>query len=69
MSDAVLVSLRSALAHVARHASAAQTMRVRHTTHQMYVSWNAYNAWRHASLTPEAWRYLAALHHLEECEL
>ena len=63
VSDAVLVSLRSALAHVTRHASAAQVMRVRHTTHQMYVSWNAYNAWRHAGITPEAWRYLAARQH------
>ncbi|MEZ0110871.1 2-methylisoborneol synthase [Catenulispora sp. EB89] len=63
VSDPVLVSLRSALAHVTRHASAAQVMRVRHTTHQMYVSWNAYNAWRHAGLTPEAWRYLAARQH------
>jgi 2-methylisoborneol synthase len=63
VGDPVLVSLRSALAHVARHASAAQVMRVRHTTHQMYVSWNAYNAWRHAGLTPEAWRYLAARQH------
>ncbi|NUR57305.1 MAG: terpene synthase [Catenulispora sp.] len=63
VSDPVLVSLRSALAHVTRHASAAQVMRVRHTTHQMYVSWNAYNAWRHAGTTPEAWRYLAARQH------
>ena len=63
VSDPVLVSLRSALAHVTRHASAAQVMRVRHTTHQMYVSWNAYNAWRHAGITPEAWRYLAARQH------
>jgi 2-methylisoborneol synthase len=63
VSDPVLVSLRSALAHVARHASPAQVMRVRHTTHQMYVSWNAYNAWRHAGLTPQAWRYLAARQH------
>lgn len=63
VSDPVLVSLRSALAHVTRHASAAQVMRLRHTTHQMYVSWNAYNAWRHAGITPEAWRYLAARQH------
>jgi 2-methylisoborneol synthase len=63
VSDPVLVSLRSALAHVTRHASAAQVMRARHTTHQMYVSWNAYNAWRHAGTTPEAWRYLAARQH------
>jgi 2-methylisoborneol synthase len=63
VSDPVLVSLRSALAHATRHASAAQVMRVRHTTHQMYVSWNAYNAWRHAGTTPEAWRYLAARQH------
>ncbi|MFD0634406.1 hypothetical protein ACFQ9X_25520 [Catenulispora yoronensis] len=63
VSDPVLVSLRSALAHVTRHGTAAQVMRVRHTTHQMYVSWNAYNAWRHAGTTPEAWRYLAARQH------
>ena len=62
-SDPVLVALRSAIGHAARHATPSQLMRIRNTTSQMYVSWNAYNAWREAGLTPPAWRYLAARQH------
>ncbi|KAB8197473.1 terpene synthase [Nonomuraea phyllanthi] len=62
-SDPVLVSLRSAIAHVTRHASPSQVMRVCNTTFQMYVSWDAYAAWRYLETPPPVWRYLAARQH------
>ncbi|MEU6715777.1 family 2 encapsulin nanocompartment cargo protein terpene cyclase [Nonomuraea sp. NPDC046802] len=61
--DPVLVSLRSARRHVARHASAAQVMRICNITSQMYVSWDAYAAWRYLEAPPPVWRYLAARQH------
>lgn len=62
-ADPVLVALRSATEHLARHATPAQVMRVCTTTFQMYVSWNAYVAWRRDRVTPPVWRYLAARQH------
>jgi len=62
-SDPVLVALRSATGHVARHATPAQVMRIRGITSQMYVSWAAYAAWRYLDSLPEVWRYLAARQH------
>jgi 2-methylisoborneol synthase len=62
-ADPVLVALRSATAHLGRHASAAQVMRVRQTAFQMYVSWAAYAAWRYLKTPPPVWRYLAARQH------
>lgn len=62
-ADPVLVALRSALGHVARHATDAQIMRVRNITSQMYVSWAAYAAWRYLETPPPVWRYLAARQH------
>jgi 2-methylisoborneol synthase len=62
-ADPVLVALRSAAGHVRRHATAAQLMRVRETTFQMYVSWTAYAAWRYLKEPPPVWRYLAARQH------
>lgn len=62
-ADPVLVALRSALSHVARHATDAQILRVRNITSQMYVSWAAYAAWRYLETPPPVWRYLAARQH------
>jgi 2-methylisoborneol synthase len=62
-ADPVLVALRSATAHLKRHATPAQVMRVCHTTFQMYVSWTAYAAWRYLKTLPAVWRYLAARQH------
>jgi 2-methylisoborneol synthase len=62
-TDAVLVALRSAVAHLRRHGTAAQVMRARQTTFQMYVSWTAYAAWRYLKTPPPVWRYLAARQH------
>jgi 2-methylisoborneol synthase len=62
-ADPVLVALRSATAHLRRHATPAQVMRACHTTFQMYVSWTAYAAWRYLKTLPPVWRYLAARQH------
>jgi 2-methylisoborneol synthase len=62
-ADPVLVALASAAAHLRRHASPSQVMRVCNTTFQMYVSWTAYAAWRYQGGLPPAWRYLAARQH------
>ncbi len=61
--DPVLVALRSATAHLRRHATWAQVMRACQTTFQMYVSWAAYAAWRYLETPPPVWRYLAARQH------
>ena len=61
--DPVLVALSSAIAHLARHATPGQVLRVKHTTFQMYVSWTAYAAWRYLETPPPVWRYLAARQH------
>ncbi|WP_225992075.1 family 2 encapsulin nanocompartment cargo protein terpene cyclase [Actinomadura montaniterrae] len=62
-SDPVLRALRSATAHLKRHAGPSQVMRILNTTFQMYVSWTAYAAWRHLGELPPVWRYLAARQH------
>ncbi|MFI6501257.1 family 2 encapsulin nanocompartment cargo protein terpene cyclase [Nonomuraea typhae] len=62
-ADPVLVSLTSARQHVARHATPSQIARVNLTSCQMWVSWNAYGAWRQSGEQVEAWRYLAARQH------
>lgn len=62
-ADPVLAALKSATAHMACHATPSQTMRVCNTTFQMYVSWNAYVAWRREGTLPPVWRYLAARQH------
>jgi 2-methylisoborneol synthase len=62
-SDPVLVALRSATTHLSEHASPSQVMRACHTTFQMYVSWDAYAAWRYLEKLPAVWRYLAARQH------
>ncbi|MGH3155101.1 MAG: family 2 encapsulin nanocompartment cargo protein terpene cyclase, partial [Streptosporangiaceae bacterium] len=62
-ADPVLVSLSSATAHLARHATQAQVMRACNATAQMYVSWTASAAWRFLGNPPPVWRYLAARQH------
>jgi 2-methylisoborneol synthase len=62
-SDPVLVALRSGVGHLARHGSPAQVQRACYATFAMFVSWNAYAAWRHTSSYPPAWEYLAARQH------
>ncbi|MEU7827851.1 family 2 encapsulin nanocompartment cargo protein terpene cyclase [Nonomuraea sp. NPDC049129] len=62
-ADPVLVSLRSSISHISRHASSAQIGRVCNITSQMYVSWAAYAAWRYLETPPPVWRYLAARQH------
>jgi 2-methylisoborneol synthase len=62
-SDPVLVALRSGIDHLARHGSPAQVQRACYATFAMFVSWNAYAAWRHTGEYPPAWEYLAARQH------
>ncbi|WP_018349754.1 family 2 encapsulin nanocompartment cargo protein terpene cyclase [Longispora albida] len=62
-SSPVLMALRSATEYLTGRASRAQVMRVCNITSQMYVSWNAYVAWRRSGRLPSAWRYLGARQH------
>jgi 2-methylisoborneol synthase len=62
-SDPVLVALRSGIEHLARHGSPAQVQRACYATFAMFVSWNAYAAWRYTGAYPPAWEYLAARQH------
>ncbi len=61
--DRVLVALTSGVHHLARHGTPAQVQRACYSTAAMFVSWNAYNAWRHTGSYPPAWEYLAARQH------
>ncbi|NAS23851.1 terpene synthase [Herbidospora sp. NEAU-GS84] len=62
-ADPVLRALRSATAHLSRHATPSQVMRACNITSQMFVSWTAYAAWRYFEAPPPVWRYLAARQH------
>jgi 2-methylisoborneol synthase len=62
-SEPVLRALSSATAHLARHSTPSQRMRVCMTSFQMWVSWTAYAAWRFTGEPPAVWRYLAARQH------
>ena len=62
-ADPVLVALRSALDHLARHGTPAQVQRVCYATFAMFVSWNTHAAWRYTGSYPPAWEYLAARQH------
>lgn len=62
-ADPVLVALRSGIEHLARHGSPAQVQRACYATFAMFVSWNAYAAWRFTGEYPPAWEYLAARQH------
>lgn len=61
--DRVLRALRSGIGHMSRHANPQQVQRVCYATFSMFVSWNAYAAWRHTGVNPPAWEYLAARQH------
>ncbi|QBS45560.1 terpene synthase [Nocardia sp. CS682] len=62
-AEPVLLALKSAADHLRCHATPSQVMRTCLTTFQMYVSWNAYAAWRYHRASPPMWRYLAARQH------
>lgn len=62
-SQRVLVALRSATRRMGGYASPAQAQRVCYSTFAMFVSWNAYAAWRHTDQYPSAWEYVAARQH------
>ncbi|MFC0104929.1 family 2 encapsulin nanocompartment cargo protein terpene cyclase [Kibdelosporangium aridum] len=62
-ADPILVALRSGVEHMSRYGSAAQIQRVNYSTFAMFVSWNAYAAWRYTGEYPPAWEYLAARQH------
>lgn len=61
--DLVLRMLSSAVEHTGRHGSPTQVQRACYATFSMFVSWNAYGAWREAGTLPPAWQYLAARQH------
>ena len=62
-ADPVLVALNSGVDHLSRHGTPTQIQRVCYATFAMFVSWNAYAAWRHTGSYPPAWEYLAARQH------
>ncbi|MEV4316807.1 family 2 encapsulin nanocompartment cargo protein terpene cyclase [Actinocrispum sp. NPDC049592] len=61
--EPILVALNSGINHLARHGSPAVVQRVCYATFAMFVSWNAYAAWRFTESYPPAWEYLAARQH------
>jgi 2-methylisoborneol synthase len=62
-ADPILVGLNSAIRHLGRHGSPVQVQRVCYSTFAMFVSWDAYAAWRYTGSYPPAWEYLAARQH------
>jgi 2-methylisoborneol synthase len=62
-ADPILVALNSGVDHLMRHGTPAQVQRVCYATFSMFVSWNAYAAWRYTGAYPPAWEYLAARQH------
>ncbi|HEX4226195.1 MAG TPA: family 2 encapsulin nanocompartment cargo protein terpene cyclase [Pseudonocardiaceae bacterium] len=62
-SDPVLIALNSGIEHLSRHGSPALVQRVCYSTFAMFVSWNAYAAWRFTGAYPPGWEYLAARQH------
>jgi 2-methylisoborneol synthase len=62
-TDPILVALRSGIAHLARYSTPAVVQRVCYSTFAMFVSWDAYAAWRYTREYPPAWEYLAARQH------
>ncbi|MEU6152141.1 family 2 encapsulin nanocompartment cargo protein terpene cyclase [Actinosynnema sp. NPDC047251] len=62
-AEPVLVALRTGIDHLARYGTPAQVQRVNFSTFAMFVSWNAYAAWRHTGEYPPAWKYLATRQH------
>ncbi|WP_040406453.1 family 2 encapsulin nanocompartment cargo protein terpene cyclase [Amycolatopsis nigrescens] len=62
-ADPILVSLNSGIEHLLRHGTPVQSQRVCYSTFAMFVTWDAYAAWRHTGQYPPAWEYLAARQH------
>ena len=62
-SEPVLVALHEGVAHMTKHGTPAQIQRVCYSTFAMFVSWDAYAAWRFTGKYPPAWEYLAARQH------
>jgi 2-methylisoborneol synthase len=62
-SDRVLVALRSGIEHLTRLSTPSVVQRVNYSTFAMFVSWDAYAAWRHTGEYPPAWEYLAVRQH------
>ncbi|SFP60410.1 family 2 encapsulin nanocompartment cargo protein terpene cyclase [Amycolatopsis rubida] len=62
-ADPIRVGFRSAVGHLGRHGSPVLVQRVCYSTFAMFVSWDAYAAWRHTGRCPPAWEYLAARQH------
>lgn len=62
-SDPVLIALNSGITHTARHSTPSVVQRVCYSTFAMFVSWDAYAAWRFTNAYPPAWEYLAARQH------
>jgi 2-methylisoborneol synthase len=61
--DPILIALNSSIEHMTRHGTPAQIQRVCYSTFTMFVSWNAYAAWRYTGAYPPAWEYLATRQH------
>lgn len=61
--DPILIALNSGVEHLTRHGTPSQVQRMCYATFAMFVSWNAYAAWRYAGEYPSAWEYLAARQH------
>ncbi|HEX4790623.1 MAG TPA: family 2 encapsulin nanocompartment cargo protein terpene cyclase [Actinospica sp.] len=61
--DLVLRMLDSAVEHMGLHGSPTQVQRACYATFSMFVSWDAYAAWRQVGTFPPAWLYLAARQH------
>ncbi|RDI66909.1 family 2 encapsulin nanocompartment cargo protein terpene cyclase [Nocardia pseudobrasiliensis] len=59
----VFRAFESAVAHLNRHATPDQVQRACYATAAMFVSWNAYSAWRLPEREVPAWEYLAGRQH------
>jgi 2-methylisoborneol synthase len=63
-ADPILVGLKSGVDHILQKGGTpTQVQRVCYSTFAMFVSWDAYAAWRYTGAYPPAWEYLAARQH------
>ncbi|GLZ28581.1 terpene synthase [Lentzea sp. NBRC 105346] len=61
--DPVLIALRAGIDHLGARSTPSVVQRVNYSTFAMFVSWDAYAAWRYTGDYPPAWEYLAARQH------
>ncbi|SDW27690.1 2-methylisoborneol synthase [Amycolatopsis xylanica] len=61
--DPILIALNSGVEHLTKHGTPSQVQRICYATFAMFVTWNAYAAWRYTGEYPPAWEYLAARQH------